>query len=145
MQSLQFLLYLAHLPYTHLRLWTSVTYLLLLDCSACDMSCSAWLATHACGQPCVLHFWHINKKHQVHNAAQQQTCAQHPRQTHPMIPSKVLPAYSGLAFLAFGLNMVDCGNLLGQRLRPARPAAKKVAFNDDGLVANHPVNRTFTL
>ncbi|KAL0045322.1 hypothetical protein WJX82_003810 [Trebouxia sp. C0006] len=51
----------------------------------------------------------------------------------------------GLAFLAFGLNMVDCGNLLGQRLRPARPAAKKVTFTDDGLVATHPVDRTFTL
>ncbi|KAA6423917.1 MAG: glycosyltransferase family 2 [Trebouxia sp. A1-2] len=51
----------------------------------------------------------------------------------------------GLAFLAFGLNMVDCGNLLGRRLRPARPAAKKVTFSDDGLVATHPVDRTFTL
>ncbi|KAL0039572.1 hypothetical protein WJX77_002218 [Trebouxia sp. C0004] len=51
----------------------------------------------------------------------------------------------GLAFLAFGLNMVDYGNLLGQRLRPACPAAKKVTFSDDGPIMNHLVDRTFTL
>ena len=56
-----------------------------------------------------------------------------------------LLANSGLAFLAFALNMVDCGNILGQRLRPARPAAKKVTFGDGGLVATRPVERTFTL
>jgi len=84
-------------------------------------------------------------QNQYCNAAQQQMCIQHAGQTHPMIPAKVLLAHSGLAFLAFGLNMVDCGNLLGQRLRPARPAAKKVTFSDDGLVSTHPVDRTFTL
>ena len=72
-------------------------------------------------------------------------CIQHAEHMHPTTPAKVLLALSGLAFLAFGLNMVDCGNLLGQRLRPARPAAKKVTFSGDGLVATHPVDRTFTL
>jgi hypothetical protein len=117
--------------------------LLLSDCSASNMSSSAWLATYNC----VLHFLTHQQTHQsqYYNAAQQHIWAQHVGQTHPMIPANVLPAYSGLAFLAFGLNMVDCGNLLGQRLRPARPAAKKVTFTDDGLVATHPVDRTFTL
>jgi len=54
-------------------------------------------------------------------------------------------ATAGLAFLAFGLNMVDCGNILGQRLRPACPPPKKVTFSDAGLVATHPIERTYTL
>lgn len=32
---------------------------------------------------------------------------------------------AGLAFLASGLNMVDCGSILGQRLSPACPPPKK--------------------
>ena len=48
---------------------------------------------------------------------------------------------AGLAFLAFGLNMVDCGNILGQRLRPV---PKKVTFSN-GLVAADPIERTYTL
>lgn len=48
---------------------------------------------------------------------------------------------AGLAFLAFGLNMVDCGNLLGRKLTfSVSKAAQTKVF-----VESHSVEKTYTL